>query len=246
MSIEISNRGQEVIDYLNLFMATTDEPERKVFLFSILIFILVYALFRFIKYVLMLIINLLIPTLERWFGLGQAVISKIPNVAINVSSMVLVIICLPFVATFKVVKYILIKVISFTDVIVKGRRLNKIKHDVEVAMIVEEIKNRQETGGESRYIAINELSVPTAYYNYAILNDMEQVKKAALTLKKQSDAHKDFSWPRLLAWTIYGGWRHECEQYQLGNPVVQNQLEDLGISSEIIFSELNRNPSDFL
>jgi hypothetical protein len=101
-------------------------------------------------------------------------------------------------------------------------------------------------GKEARYIAINELNVPVEYYNSAVINDIEEVKKAALQLKEQSDDHKNFSWPRLLAWTIYGSFRHTCEQYQLGNPVSQSELENLSISSDVIFKELDRNPSDLL
>lgn len=104
----------------------------------------------------------------------------------------------------------------------------------------------QEYGKEAKYIAINELGVPLKYYHHAVINDMDRVKEAALVLKEQSENHKDFSWPRLLAWTIYAGFRNDCEQYQRGNPISQQKLEDMMISPDQIFGELNRDPSDLL
>ncbi|PVZ71721.1 hypothetical protein [Pelagibaculum spongiae] len=98
----------------------------------------------------------------------------------------------------------------------------------------------QEIGKEARHIAISEFSVPVAYYNNAILNHIEHVKKAALFLKEQDDKFRNLSWPRLIAWTIYGAYRDDCEQYRYGNPISQNKFEDLNITSQIISSELQR------
>lgn len=104
----------------------------------------------------------------------------------------------------------------------------------------------QEIGIEARYIAVKELGVPEAYYNYSVTTSMDKVKNGALEMKELRESHKNFSWPRLIAWTVYGGFRFECERYQNGNQISKNRLDQLGIPSQIIVSTLLREPEDFL
>ena len=43
-----------------------------------------------------------------------------------------------------------------------------------------------EFGKEARHIAINELGVHPGYFNYCVQNDIENIKEAALDIKKMS------------------------------------------------------------
>lgn len=97
-------------------------------------------------------------------------------------------------------------------------------------------------GQEMRAIAISELGVPVAYYNYAVLHHMDEIKKAALVLKERSDGYESLSWPRQMAWAVYNGYRFDCVQYESGNPLSAGLFEDLSISSGTILSELKRGP----
>lgn len=103
-----------------------------------------------------------------------------------------------------------------------------------------------ELGTEARYIAVKELGVPEAYYNYSVTTSMDKVKNGAIEMKELRESHKNFSWPRLIAWTIYGGFRFECERYQNGNQISKNRLDQLGIPPHIIVSTLLMEPEDFL
>lgn len=107
---------------------------------------------------------------------------------------------------------------------------------------------RREIRKETKHIAINEFGVPETYYNLSVLSHMDEVKKAALTLTEQNDddEYEYFNWSRFLAWAIYSRFRHDCQEYQYGNPLAQSKLEGLGILPEMIFSELDRVPEDLL
>ena len=103
-----------------------------------------------------------------------------------------------------------------------------------------------EIGKEARHIATTTLGVPIAYYNHSVATAMDEVKAAALHLKNTSDRHKHFSWPRLIAWSIYFGFRHECEQYQNGNPMCQSRFDRLAIPSDVVISTLLMQPDELL
>ncbi|MEZ8606397.1 hypothetical protein AB6D06_04150 [Vibrio sp. 10N.239.311.G01] len=99
----------------------------------------------------------------------------------------------------------------------------------------------QEFGKESRHIATRELGVPAAFYNHSVGSHMDEVKQAAVALQESGDDYfKNLSWPRLLAWGVYSGYRHHCEQSHYGNPISQNLLDDLRISGSDISTELSR------
>ncbi|ELA7357607.1 hypothetical protein Q9X91_004261 [Vibrio alginolyticus] len=101
--------------------------------------------------------------------------------------------------------------------------------------------NSVEIGKEARYIATQELGVPDKYYNFSVLNHMEDVKNGALQLQKHP-SYNNLSWSRLLAWTIYGGFRHDCEQWHYGNPIAQQKLDfDIKLCAKQITNELTRD-----
>ncbi|EPV8022819.1 hypothetical protein ACWAMJ_003660 [Acinetobacter baumannii] len=97
-----------------------------------------------------------------------------------------------------------------------------------------------EFGKEARHIAINELGVHPGYFNYCVQNDIENIKEAALDIKKMSSFYASQSWPRLLAWTIYGGYKHNCHNaYFKEDPIALNNLKKAGVPFEIIAKEAN-------
>ncbi len=100
----------------------------------------------------------------------------------------------------------------------------------------------QQHGIEALKIAVHELIVPEAYHNHLVLGNIEGVKKNALRLREHSLDFKDVSWPRLLAFVIYGQFHEDCEQLRLGNPIPEQLFMKLGISSDEIAKELDRNP----
>ena len=71
-------------------------------------------------------------------------------------------------------------------------------------------------------------------------NDIENIKEAALDIKKMSSFYASQSWPRLLAWTIYGGYKHNCHNaYFKEDPIALNNLKKAGVPFEIIAKEAN-------
>ncbi|GGO80070.1 hypothetical protein GCM10011348_15940 [Marinobacterium nitratireducens] len=103
------------------------------------------------------------------------------------------------------------------------------------------LKRNRETGKQVRDIAVNTLGVPPAYYRHSVLNYMDEVKKAAEYLQSSGGDYSSLDWPNALAWAIYGGYRHDCDQYLRGNASVQNVLERAGVSVENINNELARD-----
>lgn len=99
----------------------------------------------------------------------------------------------------------------------------------------------QEFGKEARHIATKDLQVPGSYYNHLTINKMESIKNSAILLRDGDDGFKRCSWPRLLALVIYGEFHQDCEQWRLGNPIKEQLFLTLGISSETIAHELNRD-----
>lgn len=104
----------------------------------------------------------------------------------------------------------------------------------------------QEIGAETRRIAVGEFKVPSSFYNHCVVNDIEDIKGAALYMKENDDSFKDFSWPRMLAITVYGEFRQSCQQYQMGNPVQEERLINLGVRPDMIMAELDRDPAQVL
>ena len=72
----------------------------------------------------------------------------------------------------------------------------------------------QEYGKEARYIAVNELNVPERFYTYMVVNNIDGVKDIAMKLQDESDYHRNFSWPRLLAWAVFSIYTVQQEQQQ--------------------------------
>lgn len=97
-----------------------------------------------------------------------------------------------------------------------------------------------EFGKEARYIAINELGVHPGFFDYSVQNEIETIKEAALDLKKMSSFYASQSWPRLLAWTIYGGYKHNCHNaYFNKHPLSLNNLKKAGVPFEVVAKEAN-------
>lgn len=61
--------------------------------------------------------------------------------------------------------------------------------------------SNSESGFEIRNFSIDELGVPSNYFNYITSSKIEDIKKKALYLKENN--FKDSSWPMLMAISIY-------------------------------------------
>lgn len=101
----------------------------------------------------------------------------------------------------------------------------------------------KEFGKEARHIATNTLKVPESYYNYMIINKMDLIKRTAEILPTHDEGFKNTSWPRLLALTIYGEFHQDCDQWQRGNPIKDQIFTSIGITPDMIASELSRDPT---
>jgi len=112
--------------------------------------------------------------------------------------------------------------------------------------IIKKRNQSNEIAAETRRIATIEFKVPTFYYTHLIVNKMDDIKEAALSLKDTDPLHKNDSWPKLMACVIYLGFQNECRQSRLGNPMVQDLLDNLRISPEDIDRELKRDPYEVI
>lgn len=99
-----------------------------------------------------------------------------------------------------------------------------------------------EFGKEARHIALNELGVPPSYFMYLVQNDIENVKKAAMQLKETNAYFNSLSYPRLLAWAIYGGFRYDC--HYVVNEHDMNaamRLRNAGVTIDEIHEEMEED-----
>lgn len=99
----------------------------------------------------------------------------------------------------------------------------------------------QEFGMEARRICTTELGVPNSYYNYMVVNKIDAVKNSALSLRDNDEEFKRTSWPRLLALVIYAEYHQDCEQWRYGNPLKEQLFQSIGISSQEISEELEKD-----
>ncbi len=98
-----------------------------------------------------------------------------------------------------------------------------------------------EFGKEARYIACNELGVPACYFNYMVQTEIEDIKKAALKLQEIEPFYKSLSWPRLLAWTIYGGYKYDCNHAYFNEDIpAMQRLKTSGVTYEQMVEEANK------
>jgi hypothetical protein len=98
-----------------------------------------------------------------------------------------------------------------------------------------------EFGKEARYIACNELEVPLSYFNYSVQNEIEDIKKSALHLKEIEPFYGSLSWPRLLAWTVYGGYRYDCHNAYFNEDIsAMQRLKTSGVTYEQMVKEANK------
>lgn len=96
-------------------------------------------------------------------------------------------------------------------------------------------------GVEARYIACNELGVPNCYFNYMVQNEIEDIKKAALKLQEIEPFYRSLSWSRLLAWTIYGGYKYDCNHAYFNEDIpAMQRLKTSGITYEQMVEEANK------
>lgn len=98
-----------------------------------------------------------------------------------------------------------------------------------------------EFGKEVRYIACSELNVPNCYFNYVVQTEIEDIKKAALRLQEIEPFYRSMSWPRLLAWTIYGGYKYDCNHAYFNEDIsAMKRLKTSGITYEQMVEEANK------
>lgn len=98
-----------------------------------------------------------------------------------------------------------------------------------------------EFGKEARYIACSELNVPNCYFNYVVQTEIEDIKKAALRLQEIEPFYRSLSWPRLLAWTIYGGYKYDCNHAYFNEDIsAMKRLKISGITYEQMVEEANK------
>jgi hypothetical protein len=73
---------------------------------------------------------------------------------------------------------------------------------------------------------------------------MEGVREAAQYLQNLNDDYSKLEWPRLLAWAVYAGYRHDCEQFLLGNASAESKLNRVGVSIYEVNDELAKEAPD--
>ena len=97
-----------------------------------------------------------------------------------------------------------------------------------------------EFGVEARHIACNELGVPLSVFNYMTQHEIEDIKVAALRIQNAEQFYSSMSWPRLLAWTIYGGYKYDCNNaYFQKNVNSLERLRKYGVTDAQISNEAN-------
>jgi hypothetical protein len=96
---------------------------------------------------------------------------------------------------------------------------------------------------EATHIATKDLLVPISYYRYLTRNKIESIKQSALLLRDSNDDFNNCSWPRLIAFVIYGEYHQDCQQWQYGNPTTIQRFEEIGITSDMVIKELERDGS---
>lgn len=69
----------------------------------------------------------------------------------------------------------------------------------------------REFGIEARHIAVNELGVPEDFYNKKILNNIDEVKKLAISLAESGKPFSEYSWPRKLAHAIHFSYQFHAD-----------------------------------
>lgn len=72
-----------------------------------------------------------------------------------------------------------------------------------------------EYGIETRRLAINELEVPSSYFNYLTNKQIDEIKNKAIYLKDSNSIFKESDWPRLMATSIYLFFAKDCESENL-------------------------------
>jgi len=72
-----------------------------------------------------------------------------------------------------------------------------------------------EYGVETRRLAINELDVPSSYFNYLTNKQIDEIKNKAIYLKDSNSIFKEADWPRLMATSIYLFFAKDCESENL-------------------------------
>ncbi|MGD9700439.1 hypothetical protein [Acinetobacter sp.] len=110
------------------------------------------------------------------------------------------------------------KVLKFF--IVKNNHLNSFKY-----------------GMETRYFAVNELNIPTSYFNYVTLNKIEDIKRIALSLQKTLYPHA--TWPCLLAISIYMYFYDDLKKNN-------NIINELKIDPDLIKEVLQLDPNKLI
>ncbi|MBK6648284.1 MAG: hypothetical protein IPG42_00345 [Betaproteobacteria bacterium] len=93
---------------------------------------------------------------------------------------------------------------------------------------------------------MHELDVPEAYYNHLTLGNIEAVKNTATQLRDSDGDLMQVSWPRLISLVVYGEFHKECEQWQAGNPIPEQLFIRLGIKTDVIAKELDRDPQQVI
>ena len=97
--------------------------------------------------------------------------------------------------------------------------------------------SNSESGFEIRNFSIDELGVPSNYFNYITSSKIEDIKKKALYLKENN--FKDSSWPMLMAISIYLFFYEDCKKTEYESNAVMDFLK---IDPTIIKKELELDP----
>lgn len=100
--------------------------------------------------------------------------------------------------------------------------------------------NSVQYGDEIRYFSINELNIPSNYFNYITGRNIESIKNKAIHLKESNPVFKNVEWTRLMAASIYLSFNKDCQSIDLDS--TKSIFEVLKIEISIIEKELESNP----
>lgn len=103
----------------------------------------------------------------------------------------------------------------------------------------------QEIGEMALHCATRDLEVPEAYYRHECRQHMEAIKQGALLLRGSKGGHfKKVRWPRLLALVVYDKYHRDCHKFEDGDPWIIAHFIELGLTSEDVDAELDRDPKE--
>ena len=93
---------------------------------------------------------------------------------------------------------------------------------------------RMKIGEEARRIALEEMGLPSGYYNFMVLNKIDIVKFNAQILQHSFPQYEKTPWPRYIALSVLDFFIKDCKKWGEEDPEITNRFYDLDVGSDHI------------